>query len=103
MLERRLETCDSYPIDPCVKINTVIEHFVILNLAAALTAACNEHLFLQGAGSDRTGGTEEESELTGNLPADDTHGWNPIIILLDRVCFIVFTLVYLFLFARCLM
>ncbi|XP_023726354.1 neuronal acetylcholine receptor subunit beta-3 isoform X2 [Cryptotermes secundus] len=58
-------------------------------------------LSAEGAGSDRTGGTEE-SEPIGNLPADDTHGWALIAILVDRVCFLVFTLVYLFLFARCL-
>lgn len=101
MLEERLETCDLYPIVPWVKIKTVIELFVILNLATALMGACTEHLFLQGAGSDRTEGTEE-SEPIGTLPADDTHGWALIAILVDRVCFLVFTLVYLFLFARCL-
>jgi hypothetical protein len=73
-----------------------------LNLGGALTGACNEHLFLQGAGSDTTGGTEEGSEVTGNLTADDAHGWALIVILIDRVCLLVFSFVYLFLFARCL-
>jgi hypothetical protein len=58
---------------------------------------------LQGAGSDRTGGTEDGSELIGTLPADGTHGLALIAILLDRVSFLVFALVYLFLFASCLM
>jgi hypothetical protein len=65
--------------------------------------ACNDNLFLQGAGSDRTGETEEGSELIGNPPADGTQDWALIAILVDRVFLLVFILVYLILFARCLM
>jgi hypothetical protein len=58
-------------------------------------------VFLQGAAPDRTGGTEEETQLTETLPADDKYDWTVIAIMIDRLLFVLFTFVYLSVFVRC--
>lgn len=46
-------------------------------------------------------GREEVNGLTGTSPAAGVHAWTLFGTLLNRVCFTLFVLVYLFMFVRC--
>jgi len=50
--------------------------------------------------AEEDGGDEEESRLLGRPSADGVHGWALFGTLLDRVCFVVTLLTYLFMFIR---
>jgi hypothetical protein len=58
--------------------------------------------FFQAVGSENVEETTERgSEIAETFPANKTHGWALLAILLDRISFVVFILVYLFLIVRC--
>ncbi|XP_021923177.1 neuronal acetylcholine receptor subunit beta-3-like isoform X2 [Zootermopsis nevadensis] len=54
-----------------------------------------------GAETAREAGIEERPQLVETLPADGVRGWTLFAILLNRICFIVFTFAYLFMIVRC--
>ena len=57
--------------------------------------------FFQGAGSGNVEETEGGPEIARTFPENKTQGWALLAVLLDRVCFIVFTLLYLCFIVRC--
>jgi hypothetical protein len=57
--------------------------------------------FFQGAVSENVEETEGGSEIARTFPANKIQGWALLAILLDRIGFVVFILVYLFLIIRC--
>jgi hypothetical protein len=57
--------------------------------------------FFQGAGSGNVEETEGESEIARTFPENKTQGWTLFATLLDRSCFLVFSLLYLVFIVRC--
>ncbi|XP_069678414.1 neuronal acetylcholine receptor subunit non-alpha-3-like isoform X1 [Periplaneta americana] len=56
----------------------------------------------EGAATVKPEGTEEEgSGLVELPPAEDSSGWSLLVRLLDRTCFAVYVVVYLFISIRC--
>jgi len=61
---------------------------------------CISFLF-QEPGSGNVEETEGGSEIARTFPENKTQGWALVAVLLDRICFLVFTLLYLFFIVRC--
>jgi hypothetical protein len=57
--------------------------------------------FFQGAGSGNVEETEGGTEIAKTFPENKKQGWALLAILLDRICFLMFTLLYLFFIVRC--
>jgi len=72
-----------------------------INLILRKPGPFNAYFSFQDSGSARGEGTDEGSELAGTSPAGGVHCWALFAILLDRVHFLIFIMVYLFLFGRC--
>jgi hypothetical protein len=60
----------------------------------------SDPVLLQVAGSEGPRAPEEQSQLTETLPAGDTHHWPLVAIFIDRLLFLFFVLVYLFVSVR---
>jgi len=62
---------------------------------------CIPFFFFKGAESGEGEETEGGSEIARTFPENKKQGWALLAVLLDRICFLMFALLYLLFIVRC--